>query len=383
MAEVIGHNHVYAPRAHVEASDWLPNDPLFLDGLTGGQLAIVGDMPVVCSAGSVTDAAADLVSSAGLRLPQATLTFRAGGALDAIAEALEPASRLVVQHAFPERSAFAERCWVPSQLLRDLNNKAKLEALVPASTVPRRRVVGRAEYFAAAAALPAVIKVVTDQSSAGGSGVLICRAESDLARAREKFARADQHVVEELLAVERSPCLNFAVMPDGAVAYLGHADQDVAPDGKFRGNWVTFGETLPDAFVQPARDAITRAAEMGYRGFAGVDIVITPDQRVYVVDLNFRVNASTPAVLLAPALKSRLPSGVGHFRALARPVTARMFADLLMPLVRGGRIIPLSLFDPVAAGYPAGDAVAQVLIVGGSKAEVLATEEELARAAVG
>lgn len=383
MAEVFGPGHVYAPRVHDQAADWLPDNPCYLDGITGGQLAIAGEIPVVCSIGSVTSAAADLLECAGLRLPPKLFTFQAGGSLDAVKTALGSSERLVLQHVFPEASPFAERCWIPQQLLRDLNNKGKLAEFVPSAAVPDRRVADSSEYFAADEnILPAVIKVVTDQSSAGGSGVMICRSHEDLAVARAKFARSEKIVVEELLEVARSPCLNFAVMPDGAVRYLGHAEQDVASDGKFRGNWVSFGETLPAEFIRPAMDAVVCAAKMGYRGFAGVDLVITPTAEVYVVDLNFRINASTPAVLLAPSLASRLGEGVAHFRALKGSTNAADLARSLMPLVKSDRLIPLSLFDPAAAGYQSQAPSAQVLMLGASRSDVMATEQELAQCGI-
>ena len=51
MSDVYGPGHTFVPRAHDAASDWLPGGACFLDSLTGNQLAIAGDMPVVCSEG--------------------------------------------------------------------------------------------------------------------------------------------------------------------------------------------------------------------------------------------------------------------------------------------------------------------------------------------
>ena len=41
-----------------------------------------------------------------------------------------------------------------------------------------------------------------------------------------------------------------------------------------------------------------KAISLGYWGIAGIDIVIGEDNRVLVIDLNFRQNSSTGAVLL-------------------------------------------------------------------------------------
>src|SRR5205085_12547322 len=100
----------------------------------------------------------------------------------------------------------------------------------------------------------------------------------------------------------------------------------------------------------------------------------------YVVDLNFRLNASTPAVLLAPALVDRLGEGITHFRTLRGSSTASEMAAALKPWVAAGRVIALSLFDPATAGYRSEPATVQALIVGASMADVIATEQEMARA---
>ena len=58
------------------------------------------------------------------------------------------------------------------------------------------------------------------------------------------FEKCEQIVVEEVLEIVRNPCLNFAVMPDGEVRYLGFADQDISPEGKYRGNWIELESAL-------------------------------------------------------------------------------------------------------------------------------------------
>ena len=138
-------------------------------------------------------------------------------------------------------------------------------------------------------------------------------------------------------------------MPAGDVRFLGFADQDVTAEGKHRGNWIALGSSLPKSVIEVAAQPVRRAAALGYRGIAGIDVALTPPGETYVLDLNFRVNASTPAILLAPAIAEKRGGGVMHFRRIAGPDRADDLAAALTPHVEDGRIVPLNLFDARAA----------------------------------
>ena len=63
-------------------------------------------------------------------------------------------------------------------------------------------------------------------------------------------------------------------------------------------------------------EPVRRGAAMGYRGIAGVDLAFTPEGRIYALDLNFRLNGCTAAILLAPAGERTGERTVMHFRTL-------------------------------------------------------------------
>jgi hypothetical protein len=385
MSEIFGPDRIFFPRAHDGYSDWLPEKPAVLDALTGGSLAIAGDMPVVCSEGFNTPVGLDLLAFTGFDVAQDRIHFTAGGQIHAFATAAtRPNAKIVFQHAFPPGSPGQIRSWIDPALLRYLNDKANLAELVSPRNVPRRRIVDRDEHFATADhALPAVLKVATGQSTGGGLGVAICRSPDDLRQAARTFEKCARIVVEEMLDVVRNPCLNFAVMPDGEVRYLGFADQDVTPQGRHYGNWIGLGSPIPEAAIEAATEPVRRAAVMGYRGLAGVDLALTGSNDTYVLDLNFRSNASTAAILLAPAIASRSGATVAHLRTVQGPPHADELAAAMRPFVASGRLIPLTLFDAQAAGYPGEGARSRALIAGGSRADVLATEAQMAAAGLG
>jgi hypothetical protein len=384
MSDVYGPDRIYAPRAHDHACDWLPNDPDLLDSFTGAQLTIAGDMPVICSKGFDSPAGIDLLASAGLALAQNRIHFRAGKALEAMAgAAAHGCTRLVLQHAFPPEALPADRYWIDPALLRYLNNKANLGALAPSGNLPQRVVVDREAFLSGKGqALPIVLKAASDQSSGGGSAITICRKSADLRTARQKFEKCEQIVAEQMLDTAQNPCLNFGVMRSGETRYLGYAEQDVTAEGEHRGNWMHLGSSLPEEVVDPALKVVRQAAEMGYRGFAGVDMVIARDGRIYVLDLNFRSNASTVPVLLAAAIRERLGAVTLRYRRFRGQGDAREMARTAKVFVKDERLIPLALFDAELAGYSNKAPALQALIVGASRCEVLATGKELATSGI-
>ena len=379
FADVYGPAHAYAPRAHDRACDWISRDPMLLDSITGNQLPVLGAMPLVCSEGFNSPDGLELLVEAGLEPAATRFHYTAGGSVAAAKQAARlTRGKLVVQHVYPADELPTGTEWIAPDLLRYLNNKAKLAELTPAGHVPPRRIVDRATFFVQQPpALPVVLKAVTEQSTGGGAAVMICRTQADLATAALTFAQCEQLVIEELLDILRNPCLHFAVMPSGRVKYLGFAEQDVTENGKYRGNWIELDATLPREVVNIAQEVLQRAADLGYRGIAGVDMVVTRDGLIYVLDLNFRVNGSTAAVMLVPALLEDRGNQIAHLRSFKGKMTASAMVAAARSAVHRGQLVPMSLFDPILAGYSNQPPVLRAMVIGLSNDEVLAIEAEL------
>ena len=354
--EVYGPGRTYAPRAHPETCGWITRDAALLDWLTGNQLCVMGAMPVVCSAGATSPKSWDLLADAGIAKASAPLTFKGESNAFEVARAAAETNKLVVQHAYPAGVVDPSAQWVRPELLSFLNNKANLTHLVPPAHVPPRTVYARASAFGVTPRLPVVFKAATDHSTGGGVAVAVCRTAQDVEKAAGQFESCTQVVVEDYLPIARNICMHFAVLPGGQTIYLGFADQDITEGGKYRGNWIELGSRLPQATVDVALDVVRRGADLGYRGFVGIDIAILEGdeegRRPQVLDLNFRVNGSTAAVLLAPAIRSVKGAGTLHLRTFVGHNGFDAMIASGKAATKAGKVIPLSAFNPELAGHP-------------------------------
>jgi hypothetical protein len=373
LGAVFGPGHVFSPRASHTPYGWLPRDPAVLDFLTGGQLAVAGDLPVRCSRAVCTPRVLRLLESAGLEVSAPLETYE--GEADYLEGLLAPGRRIVVQHLHPPGEIPADRYWIPPELLARLNNKANLAELAPPGHVPARR-VEPAEAIPGAK-LPVVVKAASDRSSGAGVDVVICTRPEDLAHAAAYFAGTGQVVLEELVDVVSNFCVQFAITADGRLVYLGSGEQVVDAAGRYLGNWIGPQDEVPETAVEVGWAIVERGRELGYRGIAGFDVVVTRDGRTLAIDLNFRVNGCTVGMLLHAGLAQAMGAPVARFRSWQAPAGVDLFAVAAAAVERGD-LVPLAAYDPEAEPQREAPARLSGLLVGASREEVLARERRLA-----
>jgi hypothetical protein len=380
MSVVFGANHFYAPRAHPQTSDWISRDASVLDAITCNQLPIAGEMPVICSAGGLRPAGLELLAEAGLQSANSAHAYRdAKQAIEMAISFAKRGSKVIVQHIYPEAVLPDRALWVKPRLLSYLNNKASLPELVPAANVAARSVVAGDAFFGngVATRIPIVLKVATNLSTGGGASVAICRTINDLAAVRERFADCERLVVETYQYIRRTVCLPYVVLADGSVRYLGSADQDVDSRGRYRGNWIWPGSTLPAEPIDVGLGIVARGASLGYRGFAGIDVVENQEGRWIVLDLNFRVNGSTAAVLLAPAIQQALGQCCLHIRGFVCEAGFKQLVTVARSALRSGTLIPVGVFDATVAGHTGQPSRLSALIVAESQASTQRIGDQL------
>jgi hypothetical protein len=325
-------------------------DEAVRDAFGGAFVTVTGSIPFITFRGSTTKEARALVTGAGLPWPENLLEYGNEEEFLALLQRAKP-RRVVFQNAHPPDPSLDPAYWVPRGLLTRLNDKAELGALVPREACPPRRIMSleRAATLSFEPGTTVVLKGSTSMSSGSGGAVLIARDEAALRSVPERLAGCDRVVVEEFQPFTRTMCLNLAADHQGVVHYVGSADQVVADDGTYMSSWVSPELTPPTSAIALAREIMTRAAALGYIGFAGFDIGLLPDGRALFFDLNFRVCGSTPTLLWYEEVRRRIGPGAW---ARAISISARTpFAELC---ATGRRLADEDSFLPTGGFDPAG-----------------------------
>src|ERR1044072_5439638 len=120
-------------------------DPHLCDAYTGPIMAIADQTPVICSAGVASPCGLDLLGAAGVPVSREIRTYRTTEDFHRlVGDVLGNGERLLCQHVHDEDEVPADACLVAPRLLRYLNNKANLPAIVGADGGPRGSRIGPA-----------------------------------------------------------------------------------------------------------------------------------------------------------------------------------------------------------------------------------------------
>ncbi len=387
MAEIYGKDLFYSPRIPSNMSDWLPQDEATIDSLTAGQLTIMGELPVLCARGVSTRAGLQLLETAGLPVPASCYQYADGqdyfDMLSGLISVL--GSSVAVQHVHMCDDLPVESSWVRPDLLSFLNNKGNLAALVPERYLPGREVVSVRDLTKKSRlkTFPLVFKAVTDQSSGGGCDVVICRSAEELPAIERLFSSCDQVVAEEYLDIGQNLCLNYAVFPTGEVTFLGAAEQVVDDRGNYLGNWIEKGLQVPDEAVEAGRQLAAEGFTRGFWGCVGIDVAVLNNGGICVYDLNFRVNGSTAALLLADSIFSATGSRVARLCSMKSTISYEAMLEVAYRAIDDKIFLPLGSYDPVAGGQKGAPSRLSGLVLGENRTDVGRHLDFLAKRGVG
>jgi hypothetical protein len=373
LGDIYGKELLYSPRASPNAATWLPHDDVLLDFLTAGQLTVTGEMPILCAEGASTQEGMQMLRDVGFSTPLICYRYKnADDYLHKLSELSCDGIKVAVQHVHPHEDLPPDCCWLAPSALSFLNNKKNLSALVPEKHLPRRRIipVSRIKEETSGGEFPIVIKAVTDQSTGAGFDVVICNTPDDCVKAGEFFSICNEVVAEDYMVMKLNLCLNYAVTVEGSVTFLGAAEQVTDDLANYHGNWIDQESEAPQAAI----DACTRVVKEGYaRGFwgcVGIDTAIMDNDRVVIFDLNFRINASTAALLLTEKIRKVSGQKVFRLRSFKGKNSYREMLDMTYDAVHKGFLIPLGSYDPDVGGYPQMPPRLTGLVLGNSRAEV-------------
>jgi hypothetical protein len=282
-----------------------------------------------------------------------------------VADVVADGERLLCQHVHDEDEVPAEACMVAPTLLRYLNNKANLPVIVGADGAPRRTSISPDDVAALAVDESWVLKVCSDDSSGGGFGVYVHQAGSPIARPAFVQPGAEL-IVEEYLDLVENWCVHFCVEAIGGPRLLGATEQIISATGAYGGSRVG-GTVLPPAAARLCQRVAERARGLGFIGYCGIDTGLTSSGELRVFDLNFRINASTPPLLVLNAIAaSHGPAweGRGRWQTYRHDGSLPDLVKRLESVYPEGALIPIASYDPAFTTNGAGPSLLSALLLG-------------------
>jgi hypothetical protein len=341
-------------------------DPHLCDAYTGPIMAIADQTPVICSAGVASPAGLDLLGAAGVPVSREIRTYRTTEDFQRlVGDVLSNGERLLCQHVHDENEVPADGCMVAPALLRYLNNKANLPAIVGADGAPRRSSIGPEDFATLGVDESWVLKVCSDESSGGGYGVYVHQAHSPIAQPIFVQPGAEL-IVEEYLELVENWCVHFCVEAIGGPRLLGATEQLISATGAYGGSRVG-GTVLPPAAAELCQSVAERARELGFIGYCGIDTGLTSSGELRVFDLNFRINASTPPLLVLNAIAaSRGPSweGRGRWQTYRHSGPLPDLVQRLEAVYPDGALVPIASYDPAFTANGSGSSLLSALVIG-------------------
>ena len=341
-------------------------DPHLCDAYTGPIMAIADDTPVICSAGVASPCGLDLLGAAGVPVSREIRTYRTAEDFQRlVADVVAGGERLLCQHVHDEDEVPPEACMVAPALLRYLNNKGNLPVIVGADGAPRRTSISPDDVAALDIDESWVLKVCSDDSSGGGYGVYVHQAGSAIARPAFVQPGADL-IVEEYLDLVENWCVHFCVGAIGGPRLLGATEQIISATGAYGGSRVG-GTVLPPAAANLCQRVAERARGLGFIGYCGIDTGLTSSGELRVFDLNFRINASTPPLLVLNALAaSHGPAweGRGRWQTYRHDGSLPDLVKRLESVYPDGALIPIASYDPAFTTNGDGPSLLSALLLG-------------------
>ncbi|WP_053368147.1 ATP-grasp domain-containing protein [Bacillus sp. FJAT-27245] len=381
LQDIFGPELVFNPRVSFQGLGWIPTNENMDDFRTGALLPIAGDMPLVCNDRTVTDETLALFEKAGITPASNLLVYDSEESFYSLLDKLNSGrQKKVMNQPVPDSEVPEENYWIDKDVFSYLNNKANLGELVPREHRPKRTVVSPSEAVSVKAEwnYPFVMKAGTDLPNAGGHDVFFCHTDEDFAKGLESLKESESIVIEELVDIKKNYCIQFAKTHDGKTIYLGAGEQITTDTGEYKGNWIPNAEGPPDEAIALGESIMEKACELGYKGVAGFDILLTEDGRVLCIDLNFRLNGSTPALLLKDSIFRSQNTQDMMYKTWKIDGEWEEFLSVCKNMIESGSLIPLAIYHPEEEAGSGMQPFINGLLLGDSRKDILKKEQYLA-----
>ena len=370
-------NALVSLRVGYGARGWVEIEEVILDLMAAAPRVYGGRFPVLCHHASMTSAVDDLLRLAGHEPSAKDIPYAGQTSYEEILRSVPARKWRIINSHIPEAGFVPDTAYVvPPPLQRMLNDKSRLADFVPGDHVLPRSVIDVRTLSTCRFDRPVVLKPVTDLPTGGGFGIMACRDAGALSAALAFFSAREAVlkgvVVETLADFTATWCVQTLICPSG-VRFVGAARQNVAEDCRWLGNHHGAGCAAPAAARDLAITISEQARALGYSGFAGFDMGLTAAGRLFVFDLNFRVNGSLPQLLFDPAIRS--DGGVSkNFRVRCKGAFHEL-AEVLRPYLERAVLFPLAGID--GAAHPGGESLVSGYLCAPTQAEVERLEQAI------
>lgn len=347
LSDLYNDDVVYTSRPSYISNPWLKPDEHQSNFLTGRELLIANQFPVIVHEASVTSKLETLFKEVGKQIPPHIYQFRDQQTYESLIKKLayENNKKLYFQYIHDddvlEKSYYA----LNKDVFVALNNKARIPEWTDGKYLPKREIVPIESFKDAIKnwQYPFVIKPGDDLPTAGGYGVMICYNDHDLAEAQKRIEEAteatDQLIIEQKIEAVQNYCVQFAYSEDIGIQYLGTARQLTNDYGFYNGNENV--DDVPQHVIDAGREIMSIGVSLGFFGVAGFDLLLDKNNDVYAIDLNFRQNGSTSMLLLS----DELTDGYHKFYSYFSDGDNNHFFNTILKYVKKGVLYPLSYYD--------------------------------------
>ncbi|RIL87157.1 ATP-grasp domain-containing protein [Staphylococcus cohnii] len=347
LSDLYNDDVVYSSRPSYISNPWLEPEEHQSNFLTGRELIIADQMPVIVHKASATKKLEILFEMIGKPMPTNIYNFDNQASYEQIIRKLakQDNKRIYFQYIHSESILEKEYYAMDKDIFVALNNKARIPEWTNQKYLPAREVV-KIEDFEDAIAdweFPFVLKPGDDLPTAGGYGVMICYDEADLIKAKSRIEQAraetDTIIIEQKIQEIANYCVQFACKKDGEIHYIGTSEQITDKYGHNSGNQNV--QDVPESVIQAGKEIMEIGVAKGYFGIAGFDLLLDKHGDIFAIDLNFRQNGSTSMLLLDPLMQS----GYQKFYSYIAPNDNEHFFQTIIKYVNMGCLFPLSYYD--------------------------------------
>ena len=347
LSDLYAEDVVYSARPSYISNPWLEPEEHQSNFLTGRELLISNELPVIVHEACITEKLEHLFQLVDMPKPSYVLPFHNKESYESLLRELahEQGKKIYFQYVHDDDILEDMYYALDKTTFIALNNKAKIPEWTAGQYLPKRAVVeiDKLKDELKQWDFPFVLKPGDDLPTAGGYGVIIVYNEQELADALERIEAAQEQtahmIIEEKVEAVANYCVQYACKEGDAIQYLGSAQQLTNDYGFYNGNESV--TEVPEAVIEAGRRIMEIGVSQGFHGVAGFDLLVDDKGEVYAIDLNFRQNGSTDMLLLEPLLT---PGYHKFFSYVAKKDNAH-FYETIVKYVEKGVLYPLSYYD--------------------------------------